>query len=91
MKRGCQLEKRTLLETVTYIAIKERLVCIITIETVMCIMHFRKYHLHNCNRNSHLHKYNKNGQPHLLLQKLSKKKKKTLWPLFMDGVQLPQG
>ena len=22
---------------------------------------------------------------------LKKKKKKTLWPLFMDGVQLPQG
>ena len=35
-------------ETVTYIAIKERLTYIITIETVMCIMHCRKYHLHNC-------------------------------------------
>ena len=23
--------------------------------------------------------------------KKKKKKKKTLWPLFMDGVQLPQG
>ena len=26
-------------------AIKERITCIITIETVMCIMHCRKYHL----------------------------------------------
>ena len=26
---------------------KERLTCIITIETVMWIMHCRKYHLHN--------------------------------------------
>ena len=25
------------------------------------------------------------------IQKAKKKKKKTLWPLFMDGVQLPQG
>ena len=32
---------RLLLETVTYIAIKERLTYIITIETVMCIMHYR--------------------------------------------------
>ena len=39
-----------LLETVIYIAIKERVTCIITIETVICIMHCRKYHLHNCNR-----------------------------------------
>ena len=54
--------KRKLLETVTYVAIKERLVCIITIETVMCILHCRKYHLHNCNKNSHLHNYNKNCQ-----------------------------
>ena len=30
---------KLLLETVTYIAIKERVTCIITIETVMCIMH----------------------------------------------------
>ena len=39
---------KSLLQTVTYIAIKERVTCIITIETVMCIMHCRKYHLHNC-------------------------------------------
>ena len=56
---------KLLLETVTYIAIKERLTCIITIETVMCIMHCRKYHLHNCNRDSHLHNYNKNCHPHI--------------------------
>ena len=29
---------KLLLETVTYIAIKERVTCIITTETVMCIM-----------------------------------------------------
>ena len=41
-------------ETVTYIAVKERVTCIITIETVMYIMHCRKSHLHNCNKDSHL-------------------------------------
>ena len=46
-------------ETVTYLAIKERVTCIITIETLMCIMHYRKYHLHNCSRDFHLHNYNK--------------------------------
>ena len=39
---------KSLLQSVTYLAIKERVICIITIETVMCIMHCRKYHLHNC-------------------------------------------
>ena len=41
MKRGCEFEKGILLlETVTYnIAIKERVTCIITMETIMCIMH----------------------------------------------------
>ena len=63
MKRGCQLKKRKLLKTVTYIAIKERLFCIITID--LCIMHCRKYHLRNCNRNPRLRNYNKNCQPHL--------------------------
>ena len=55
-----------LLETVTYIAIKERVPCIIAIEMVMFIMHCRKYHLHNCNRDSHLHNYSKNCHPHIL-------------------------
>ena len=41
---------KLLLETVTYIAVKERVTCIITIETVKCIMHCRKYHPHNCYR-----------------------------------------
>ena len=41
-------------ETVTYIAVKERVTCVITTETVMCIMHCRKSHLHNCNKDSHL-------------------------------------
>ena len=40
---------KLLLETVTNIAIKESVTCIITVETVMCLMHCRKYHLHNCN------------------------------------------
>ena len=35
-----------------FMAIKERLTCIITIETVMRVIHCRKYHLHNCNRDS---------------------------------------
>ena len=39
---------KLLLETVTYIAIKERITCIITMETLICIMHCRKYHLRNC-------------------------------------------
>ena len=50
-KKRLSVRKRNmelLHETVTYIAIKERLTYIITIETVMCIMHCRKYHLHNC-------------------------------------------
>ena len=35
MKRGCQLERNMnlLLETVTYIVIKERVTCIITIDS----------------------------------------------------------
>ena len=76
MKR-LSVRKTKLLETVTYIAIKERLACIITVETVMCIMHCRKYNLHNCNRNSiciittkivnhifHLHMCSRNFQLH---------------------------
>ena len=38
---------KLLLATVTYIAIKERVTCIIAIETIMYIMHCRKSHLHN--------------------------------------------
>ena len=41
-----------LLEAVTYMATTETATCIITIEIVMCIMHCRKYHLHDCNRGS---------------------------------------
>ena len=44
-----------LLETVTYIAITKTATFITTIETVMCIMHCKKYHLHFCNIDSHLH------------------------------------
>ena len=66
------VRKRKLLGTVTYIAIKERLACIITIETVMYIMHCRKKHQHNYNRNSHLHNYiQQKLLPAYLLQKLS--------------------
>ena len=56
---------KLLLETVTYTAIKERVTCIIAIETVMCIMHHRKYRLYNCNRDSYLHNFNKHCHPHI--------------------------
>ena len=52
-----------LLEAVTNMAAMET--CIITIEIVMCIMHCRKYHLHDCNRDSHLHNFNKNCHSHI--------------------------
>ena len=41
-----------ILETVAYIATTEAVTCRITIEIVMCVMHCRKYHLHNGNRDS---------------------------------------
>ena len=56
---------KLLLEAVTYMATMETATCIIAIEIVMCIMHCRKYHLHDCNRDSHLHKFNKNCLPHI--------------------------
>ena len=31
----------------------------------MYIMHCRKYHLHNCNRDSNLYNFNKNFHPHI--------------------------
>ena len=40
------------------------------LETVMCIIHCRKCHLHNCNRDSHLHNYNKKLSSTYLLQKV---------------------
>ena len=54
---------KLLLKTVTYTAVKERVTCVITIGTVMCIINCRKYHLQNCNGDSHLHNYNKNCRP----------------------------
>ena len=42
-----------LLETVTYIATRETGTCIIPIEIVMCIMHCRKYYLHDCDKKIH--------------------------------------
>ena len=54
-----------LLEAVIYMATMETATCIITIEIVMYIMHWRKYHLHDCNRDSHLHNFNKNCHPHI--------------------------
>ena len=50
-------------------------------KTLMEIFLFAKCHLYY----HHLRKYFDNWN----IKK--KKKKKTLWPLFMDGVQLPQG
>ena len=35
------------------------------LETVICTMHCRKCHLHNCNWDSHLHNYNKYCHPHI--------------------------
>ena len=32
-----------------------------------------------------------NNRPVRAVDKMDQKKKQTLWPLFMDGVQLPQG
>ena len=54
-----------LLEAVTYMATTDIATCIITIEIVMCIMHSRKYRLHDCNRDSHLDSFNKNTHPHI--------------------------
>ena len=36
-------------------------------------------------------KYAQGRKENISQVKTAKKKKKTLWPLFMDGVQLPQG
>ena len=43
---------KLLLEAVTYMATIETATCIITIKIVMRIMHYRKYHLPDCNRDS---------------------------------------
>ena len=56
---------KLLLETATYLAIKKKVTCTITKETVMCIMHYGKHHLHNCKRDSHQHNYNKYCHPHI--------------------------
>ena len=63
---------KLLLETVTYVYITstETVTSIITIKIVMCIMHCRKYYLHDCNRYFHVHNFNKNCHTYLL-QKLS--------------------
>ena len=50
---------KLLLEAVTHMATTETTTYIITIEIVMYIMHRRKYHLHECNRDSHLQNFNK--------------------------------
>ena len=52
---------KLLLETVTYIARTETVTCITTIEIViMCIIHCRKYYLHDCDRDPRLHSFNIN-------------------------------
>ena len=48
---------KLLLETVTYIATTETVTCKIAIEIVMCIMHCRKYPLHDGNKDSHLYDF----------------------------------
>ena len=50
---------KLLLEAVIWMATMEITTCIITIETVMCIMNGRKYHFHDCDRDSHLHNFKK--------------------------------
>ena len=52
---------KLLLETVTYI----RVACIIKMETVICIMHCRKYHLHNYNKNCYQHVCCRNCHLHM--------------------------
>ena len=52
---------KLLLQAVTYIATTVTITCITTIEIVMCIVHCRKYYLHDCNRDPHVHSFNKNG------------------------------
>ena len=42
-----EMDIKLLLETATYIATTEIITCIIKIKVVMCVMHCRKYHLHN--------------------------------------------
>ena len=37
----------------------------------MCIMHCRKYHLHNCNKDFHLHNDNKNCHLHICCRNMS--------------------
>ena len=66
-----EMNIKLLLETVTYIATTETATCIITIEIVVRIMHCRKYHLPDCNRDSHVHNFNKKLSPTYLLQKIS--------------------
>ena len=63
-------ERNLLLEAVTYMAAIETATCIITIKIVMRIMHGRKYHLYDCNRDSHLHNFNKNSHPHICCRNL---------------------
>ena len=60
---------KLLLEAVTYIARMETATSIITIGIVMYIMHCRKYHLHDYNRDPHLHNFNKNCHPHICYRK----------------------
>ena len=61
---GREGNMKSLLETATYIAIKERVACTITIETVMCIMHSKNTTC-TIGTDPHLHNYSKNCQPHI--------------------------
>ena len=56
---------KLLLETVKYIATTETVSSISTIKIVMCIIHCRKYHLHDCNRDSQGHNFNKKCHPQI--------------------------
>ena len=52
MLSGQFYEKRLSVRERNMKLLLEKVTCIITIDTVMCIMHSRKYYLHNCDRDS---------------------------------------
>ena len=78
-----------LLEAVTYVGTTETVTRIIAIETVMCIMHCRKYHLHDYNRDSYLHNFNKNCHPHICYRNFHWHKccrsVSGAWPVIFQG------
>ena len=57
---------KLLLETVTYLPVKERAACLYNYNRNSHVHDaLQKYQLHNCYRDSHLHNYSKNCHPHI--------------------------